>query len=214
MIKIVAISDTHGQEVKNLPKADLLIHSGDWSCGGSFQDTNKFLIWMSKIRMNYRKVICVPGNHDKYIHQNQALMKEEFAKLQIDLLIDAETYFEGKVIYGMPWTPIFCDWAFMADENKRKVHCEAISPDTDILITHGAPKGYLDVLAPGGSEPGAHAGCEFLKEAIVRIKPMLHVFGHLHEDSGIQMLDNTMLVNASSMDEHYRLVNGFKTIYL
>lgn len=214
MIKIVAVSDTHGQEVKNMPKADLLIHSGDWSCGGSFQDTNKFLIWMAKVRMNYRKVVCVPGNHDKYIYANQTLAKEEFGKLQIDLLIDDETYFEGHIIYGMPWTPLFMDWAFMADDDKRKIYCEAISPDTNILISHGAPKRHLDLLAEGSSHPGKHAGCEFLKQAIDTIKPKLHVFGHLHEGSGIQMSDSTMLVNAASMDERYRLVNGFKTIYL
>jgi Icc-related predicted phosphoesterase len=214
VIKIVAVSDTHGQEVKNLPKADLLIHSGDWSCGGSFQDTNKFLIWMSKIRMDYQKVVVVPGNHDKYPYHNQSLAKEEFRKLSIDLLIDEATYFQGKKIYGMPWTPIFFDWAFMADDHKRKAYCEAIPSDTDILITHGAPKGYLDVLAANSSDPGAHAGCEFLKEALDRVKPQLHTWGHLHEGSGIQMLNGTILVNASSMDERYRLINGFKTIYL
>lgn len=213
-MKIVCISDTHGQKVKNLPKADLLIHSGDWSTSGTLKDTNEFLIWMSQIRMNYKKVVCVPGNHDRWIEANQDKAKEEFNKLDIELLIDASTIFEGQLIYGMPWSPEFGSWSFMTNDIERDAYCNAIPSDTNILITHAPPKGYLDKLAINSSEPGKHAGCEFIKKAMETIKPSLHVFGHIHEGSGIEVHDQTLLVNASCMDEYYRLVNGFNVVYL
>lgn len=213
-MKIILISDTHGQEVKNLPKGDLLIHSGDFSTRGSFEDVNKFLIWMGQVRLNYKKVVCVPGNHDRYIEANIPWAKDEFNKLGIDLLIDESTYFQGQIIYGMPWTPEFGSWSFMANDIERDTYCQAIDPQTTILVSHGAPYGYLDELAANSSDPGAHAGCKYLLEAIDRIKPTLCTFGHLHEGNGVQVVDRTLLVNASCMDEHYRLVNGFKVVYL
>lgn len=213
-MKIVAISDTHGQKVKNLPKADLLIHSGDWSSSGTFKETNDFLIWMSQIRMNYKKVICVPGNHDRWVESNQFTAEYEFRKLDIDLLIDKSIMFENHLIYGMPWTPEFGSWSFMANDIERQDRCDAIPCDTTILVTHGPPQGYLDVLAANGSQPGAHIGCQFIKKAMETIKPFLHIFGHIHEGAGIEVHDQTLLINASCMDEYYRLVNGFKVVYL
>ncbi len=214
MIKIVAISDTHGQEVKNLPKGDLLIHSGDWSGIGNYQDTNKFLIWMGKVRLNYKKVVVVPGNHDKWIEMNLPLAKEEFKALDIDLLVCQETFFQNQLIYGMPYTPEFMNWGFMANDIERADYCDAIPPDTSVLVTHGPPQGYLDTLAANGSDPGMEAGCQHLKLAVQRIQPSVHVFGHIHEGGGMTTLGKTLLVNASCMDEYYRLVNGFKVIYL
>ncbi|KAK4182160.1 hypothetical protein QBC35DRAFT_396522, partial [Podospora australis] len=42
-------------------------------------------------------------------------------------------------------------------------------PETsDIIVTHGPPKLYLD------------PGCPYLREEISRIRPRLHVFGHIH----------------------------------
>lgn len=214
MIKVVCISDTHGQIVKNLPDADILIHSGDWSSRGTWKETNDFLIWMGQIRMGYKKVVCVPGNHDRWIDENTPLAKDEFAKLGIDLLIDQTMYYGNHVIHGNPWSPEFGSWSFMANDVEREGYCRLIPADTTILVSHAPPEGYLDTLAWGSSEPGKHAGCQWLKEAVLRIKPKLHTFGHIHEGSGIQGVDGTLLVNASCMDEDYRLVNGYKVVYV
>lgn len=213
-MKIVLLSDTHGQEVKNLPSADLLIHSGDWSSRGTFEEHNKFVVWMLQIRMRYKKVVIVPGNHDRYSYENTPLVKDEFQKIGIDFLVDEPTFFQGQMIHGMPWTPEFGNWAWMTNDIERDGYCYCIDPNTNILVTHGPPKGYLDELGFGSSEPGANAGCQYLREAIDRIKPTLHTFGHIHEAAGIQVVDKTLLVNASCMDEHYRLVNGFKVVYI
>lgn len=213
-LKILFLSDTHQNKIKNLPKADLLIHTGDWSGRGTYQDTLTFLNWMEEIKNNYAKIICVPGNHDIWVHDFQSLAKQEFEARGLSLLIDESFEYYGVKVYGMPWTPIFGRWGFMGDDEFRKRKCENIPDDISILASHGPPLGYLDQLAEFSSDPGKNVGCEHLLRAVMRIQPEIHAFGHIHEGSGIQMLGKTMLVNASHMDEYYKSTNGFKLITL
>jgi Icc-related predicted phosphoesterase len=68
-----------------------------------------------------------------------------------------------------------------------------IPDDVDILVTHGPPYGILD------ASPGAlhHAGCPQLLEAVARLKPKLHVFGHVHGAHGMLSTEDTLFVNAA-----------------
>jgi len=50
-----------------------------------------------------------------------------------------------------------------------------IPADTGILITHGPPLGYMN-------KDGL--GCEELRKALWRVKPLAHIFGHVHEGHG------------------------------
>lgn len=77
-----------------------------------------------------------------------------------------------------------------------------IAPDTDVLITHGPPQGICDQTVRGDL-----VGCQDLLEAIERIKPKLHVFGHIHEAYGDFKSKSTTFVNASSCDLGYRAIN-------
>ncbi|MBC7862562.1 MAG: hypothetical protein IAF38_06265 [Bacteroidia bacterium] len=43
--------------------------------------------------------------------------------------------------------------------------------------------------------------------AVNRIKPVIHVFGHIHEGYGHREIDGTNFFNASVLDENYLLVN-------
>ncbi|RDL37056.1 uncharacterized protein BP5553_04489 [Venustampulla echinocandica] len=53
---------------------------------------------------------------------------------------------------------------------------EQTPKDIDILITHGPPLGYLD-----GDN---NLGCCTLLAALWQIRPLLHVFGHVHQSRG------------------------------
>jgi Icc-related predicted phosphoesterase len=70
-----------------------------------------------------------------------------------------------------------------------------IPDDVDILVTHGPPYGILDCL-PGNAN---HAGCPQLLEAVARLKPKLHVFGHVHGAHGMEISGETLFVNAALM---------------
>ena len=86
-----------------------------------------------------------------------------------------------------------------------KTMWDLIPDSTDILVTHGPPHGILDSVVHGATV--THVGCEELTLAVQRIKPKVHVFGHVHEGYGMQEINGTIFVNASHVDERYRPVN-------
>ena len=81
----------------------------------------------------------------------------------------------------------------MSDPAKRAASYAAIPSDTQILITHGPPYGILDG-EPGTSE---HLGCPELLKAVQRIKPLVHIFGHVHSGYGVLDTSETTFINAS-----------------
>ena len=61
---ILHISDTHGKhhQLRELPLADILVHSGDFTMAGSEEEAIDFLEWF--IELPHRHKILVAGNHD------------------------------------------------------------------------------------------------------------------------------------------------------
>jgi Icc-related predicted phosphoesterase len=66
----------------------------------------------------------------------------------------------------------------------------------DILITHGPPFGILDE-----THKENHAGSKGLWESVKKIKPRLHIFGHIHEGHGIRHQDGTIFMNVAKKIE-------------
>jgi Icc-related predicted phosphoesterase len=48
----------------------------------------------------------------------------------------------------------------------------------------------------------AHAGCRQLRAAVIRLRPHLHVFGHVHDGYGTMPTQHTMFVNAALFGMH------------
>lgn len=78
-------------------------------------------------------------------------------------------------IYGNPLTPRFGTFAFQYDPHDQDIWTGRVPDDTDILLTHGPPRGYLD---DGGK------GCAKLLGEMRRTRPRLVVFGHIHRGRG------------------------------
>lgn len=51
----------------------------------------------------------------------------------------------------------------------------------DILLTHGPPYARLDETSRGD-----FAGCPHLLRALMRSRPLIHCFGHIHEGWGAE----------------------------
>jgi len=209
-MKIVCISDTHGHTFP-LPKGDILVHAGDFSSRGTLEDLQNFADWLGSNEHLYRLMVVIAGNHDKALDGNfgAAFQAEEIlekASKKIAYLRDAEMAFEGLKFYGSPWTPEFgFDWAFNKTRGSELAEVwEEIPGDTDVLITHGPPMGILDEC-PDYVRPNkkVHAGCADLAYHVDRVKPKLHIFGHIHEGSGIHQESKTLFVNASIMNGRY-----------
>ena len=83
-----------------------------------------------------------------------------------------------------------------------KSRWDDIPNNTDILITHGPPHGIRD-FTPNNLQ----VGCELLRERVEVLKPLLHVFGHIHGAYGIVEMNDTVFVNASTCTERYQPIN-------
>ena len=199
-MRIVCISDTHGQhEGLTIPDGDVLIHAGD-ICGlDNLHEYDDFDRWIGELPHTDKFVIG--GNHDGSFQGGSALAAiTNYIYLQDSGITIGETKF-----YGSPWTPPFQNWHFMAGPEEIAKKWAAIPQDTDVLITHGPPWGIFDNVMLDGA---GHQGCPGLLAAIRRVRPMLHVCGHIHEGYGKGRGSSTYFVNASSVDENYRLVNA------
>jgi Icc-related predicted phosphoesterase len=201
---VVAISDTHQQHRwLNIPKCDVLIHSGDLTYNGSLDSIKDFNAWIGELKAEgvIREAIVIAGNHDWTFYN----APKPAAKLLTNAIYleDSGCEIEGVKFYGSPWTPRYFDWAFMKDEPDMAVPWALIPDDTNVLITHGPPRGVLDRVDRDGSE----VGCVYLRKRIAQLKLDFHIFGHIHEGYGERVIDGTTFLNAASVDLNYNITN-------
>lgn len=219
-MKIACISDIHGMYNKVVwPRADLLIMAGDICPNHSrmkSSDATMQGVWLESAFVPmcqklidlgmYSNIVVVPGNHDRVFQAHTQLCREALGEVpNLTLLIDEGTIIDGKFIWGSPWTPWFHGkhWAFNFPDHKvnparARAHArncwELIPSKTDILVTHGPPFSVLDTTERDGFD----AGCPTLAEEVFkRVKPQLHVFGHIHEGYGQLERDGIRFVNAA-----------------
>lgn len=199
------ISDLHGS-YPELEGGDLLIVAGDLTARDTEFQLYEFMEWIRA--QSYRKKVFIAGNHDGLIQKKTITFCEKIDGAVY--LQDSGCEFEGLNIWGSPWTPEFCNWHFMLPRGRKlKEKWDKIPDDTDILVTHGPPLGILDTT--DNTWDSERLGCADLREVIDRVKPRLHVFGHIHGSYGKIVLKhagpNTVCVNAAIMDENYKPMN-------
>jgi Icc-related predicted phosphoesterase len=208
-VKIVCISDTHNQLAKvKLPKGDLLVHAGDWTMRGDISEVATFNFDLKMVlEYQYRLgAVVVAGNHDFLPEKAPALCKSILQSGKY--LEDSGIEIEGLKFWGSPATPWFLDWAFNFERGTEiKEKWDLIPEDTDVLITHGPPFGILDEI-PNGDR----VGCVDLLNAVKRIKPTIHTFGHIHNGYGKyehtwEDGSKTIFVNAAICTEKYKPTN-------
>lgn len=203
---ITATSDSHNlhHQIKLDGSGDFLIHAGDISNRGSYQEVKSFLDWFSV--QDYKYKIFIAGNHDFLFERNKNIAQELLALYpNVIYLENSEVVIEGIKFYGSPYSPIFFDWAFMYDEVKRNLICDMIPSDTDVLITHTPPKYILDM-----NLDLEHCGCNVLYERFAsgqldNVKFACN--GHLHPSYGTKQQFNTTFYNAALLDDNYKMVN-------
>ncbi|KAF2096909.1 Metallo-dependent phosphatase, partial [Rhizodiscina lignyota] len=226
--RILCISDTHSGRPsafyskdkgfrKPLPKADLLIHSGDLTMTGKMVEYEDALSMLIDIDAEVKLVIA--GNHDLTLDEDYIRKKKrpvERHPMQLDHLYEegiaqramelwtsprakeagirylTEGLHEVQLsngaqfgVYASPWQPEFRNWAFNYPHHEDRwsqIETKQVGK-IDIFITHGPPHMHLDLCASG-----ARAGCVHLMDALRRVRPRLHVFGHIHEAWGAERI--------------------------
>lgn len=217
-MRITVLSDTHTRHglipMEDLPGGDLLLCAGDiMNSGYNRNDIWDFCHWFQSLKQ-YEDKVFIAGNHDRMFENHPEDVKVWLDKFPlINYLQDEQLtlYFDGPNgdfpednirIYGSPWQPEFYSWAFNLPKNGIELagKWEAIPDNTDILITHGPAFGTLDTVK-GREWDGL--GCELLAERIERLRPKIHVCGHIHSGYGYEFIDGTHFFNASVLDESY-----------
>ena len=213
-MKIWHISDTHGSH-KSLviPEGiDVVIHSGDCS---NYRDpynneseVRDFIDWFSGVDIPTK--IYVAGNHDTSIEKG-LIMGNDFTDNGITYLENESIVLDGIKIFGSPHTPQFGQWAFMKARHKlERVWGMAIDDDVDVIVTHGPPKGILD-LAEDRNGCLEYCGDKSLLNRVKEVNPKLVLFGHIHNardivNTGIRKLYGleTIFSNATTVTDGKR----------
>lgn len=182
-MKIVCWSDRHSRNIE-LPKGDIFLFAGDMTNTGNYFELVEFYKWFGEL--DYKWKICIAGNHDRgleYDRYNMELLFHFHKKNhRAFYLNDEELEIEGLKIYGSPVTPICFDWAFSMNDIQRELYWEKIKKiKPDIVLTHSPCWGILDHNYEYGQEK---FGCQFLRKIIEKVRPKLHVCGHIHEAAG------------------------------
>ncbi|KAK0636255.1 Metallo-dependent phosphatase-like protein [Bombardia bombarda] len=106
-------------------------------------------------------------------------------------------------VFGSPYCPRSGKWAFGYDcsdldsaaDSPSRVQQSSyehagpkaadiwadVPANTDIVVTHTPPRNHCDALADGRA-----LGCEELRRALWRVRPRLHVCGHVHHGRGAE----------------------------
>lgn len=196
-IDILHLSDTHGQHknLKSLPEADVIVHSGDFTFAGSEEEAYDFMNWFCNLP--YKHKIFIAGNHDMCMYGADHI---DGLSRNVHYLYNNSVVIDGIKFYGIPM--------FMEDcmDGNLDVFINNIPDDTDVLITHMTPKGTCD-LANYGKGP-EHRGNATLAELLKKLHPTCHLFGHEHDAYGKTIKENVIYSNACVVDSRYNLINN------
>jgi len=212
-IRVVVLSDTHmNHDLIKVPPGDVLIHAGDWSTNGKESEIRAVDKWFGSLPHPTKLVIS--GNMDGIGVENRR------SKWPSDPVFSNAIYLQdsfhsvcGLRFYGSPWTPIFVGGFQLPDQHTAELLWAQLPSNIDVLITHGPPYGILD----RSSNDHKPLGDQYLLEAVRRVHPRLHVFGHIHNSYGtsgpnaktgqgrsqiITWNSQTTFVNAAVFDVH------------
>lgn len=186
-MKILHLSDTHGchRRLKDLPEADVVVHSGDFCMVGSEQEAIDFLNWFCDLPYAHKIFIC--GNHDDCLYGANIDGLDE----NVHYLCNSGVTIDGMKFYGVPM--------FMGDciTDRQNRNYANIPDDVDVLITHTPPYGVPDF------DDEINYGSEELLQRVSEINPRLHLFGHIHRQHGLTDNGITRFSNGAIMNEDY-----------
>jgi Icc-related predicted phosphoesterase len=225
-LSFVVLSDTHNHHDRifdNIIPGDVLIVTGDFTKRGTLIELGNFNTFLGQVKLKYgfKYIVLIAGNHDINLDPRfNPSIEESIGTLLSNVthyLCNSFVIIEGIKIYGTPYTN--CRGAY-GSSNLNSVW-ELIPDDTDVVLTHCPPKNILDLAWVPKQESSdvcdichkshkyyEHWGSDTLKHHILnRVKPKLHIFGHVHDHYGDVKIDGTQFINSalewSPMHEPY-----------
>ncbi len=187
-MKLFAAADIHGSQyrlntiLKNIEKCspDLVIICGDITQFGPGDVAKNFL---NQIKVD---TLALPGNIDTP-DVNKAISDSKATNINYKRIEK-----NGLTVVGIggdlsdSLSEISIEY-----KNKKIPLIKTISKDT-ILVTHVPPYKTQDKVFFGH-----YSGNKELRKIVDKYKPKLVLCGHIHEDPGVKMLEETLVVNCS-----------------
>lgn len=203
-VTIVAMSDSHGKHREVvIPPCDILIHAGDISQFDRREHYVDFFKWFSE--QPAERLVLIGGNHDTSLEDSR---KQEYllSYPQIHYLENSGVEIMGLNIWGSPVQTDFFNMAFSRKRSVREVEWAKVPENVDVLVSHCPPFGVLDK-----NDGDSFTGCDVLMDNIMRTRPKLCLFGHIHEAYGVKakMLNGSPCVfaNCSVVNRQRKVVN-------
>lgn len=223
-LKIVAISDIHGELVNITQPADILILAGDISPTNIQWDKLKmkfwleteFIYWVKSLPV--KKVFYIAGNHDFYfqgLSDINIFMLQILSDHKLKYLLNETTIYKDEEgtewsIFGTPYCNIFGTWPFMREEKYMVEKFIEIPDIVDIIISHDPPYGVgmVDVVLekPRNKKFGDHVGNKPLRDRLEQINFKYNFCGHIHSGQHDAVdFNGGKSVNVSLLNENYEL---------
>jgi len=199
-MRILHISDTHSKhhELRPLPNADIIIHSGDFTFAGSENEAYEFINWFCDLPFQHK--IFIAGNHDMCMYGADFI---DGLPNNVHYLYNNSIEIGKFTFFGIPM--------FMEDimDGSFDRMINDIPDNTNVLITHQAPYGFCDEYN------GHHCGDRILREKI-DMSPSLrcHLFGHQHEANAMIVHNGITFSNATVLDNQYNLIANPRVLEL
>ncbi len=190
-MKILHLSDTHNchHRLRDLPDADVVVHSGDFCMVGTEQEAMDFLNWFCDLPYKHKIFIC--GNHDDCLYDANI----DGLPDNVHQLSKSGIEIDGVKFYGVPM--------FLEDciTERQSRNYAKIPGDTDVLITHSPAYGILDY------DDGISYGSEEILKKLPDLHLKAHLFGHLHARHGILEQNGITFSNGAIMSADYTVPN-------
>jgi len=201
-MRIACTSDWHGYIPPEVPDCDIMLVAGDIGLGEKFSYEPEVLMvdWCNWLKSLDCHVVAVAGNHDFYPELLRAMpwtyLEDELAEV------------EGLKIWGTPWSnPFGYGWAFNMTEEDQVENLKQIPDDIDIIISHGPPYGFRDIVSHGGDRTqwqDPHVGSKALVKRMNELENLkLVACGHIHPMYGM----SGKVVNGSLVNNQYNVAN-------
>lgn len=225
-MKIIAMSDLHGNLIHVKDRSDAVVIAGDWSPMYIQHDYNSMIKWINDrfmpwlVSLHTDNIIFIAGNHDlvcKYSYFNDDLsviLKRHSLTSKVHYLNRSAITINNIKFYGIPDTEgPYTHWAFMKPNGVNYT----FDKDTNVLITHQPPNvgliGYV-------SEYNKNLGSANLFQSIHHSNLQLNLCGHIHTGShsptNIRLSNGKYATcyNVSILDEDYHVAYDYTTVYL
>lgn len=211
-MRLALISDTHGWLPNYCPLGvDAVIHAGDIGPDGRMIEWWKedFVPWAEQVKV---PIYATFGNHD-FKQPPVDLVPDN-----VQLIVDTKVEIDGLKVWFSPWVTNLPRWAWNLSEDEAKTKYATIPTDIDILVSHAPPFGVGDSLRESatkyGLTPDTRVGGTALREWLESSRKTrllqgysdypLVICGHIHEDRGIHVHNNLVVINVASVDGSYQ----------